>query len=261
MCPPLNKIERVNTTCAIGPTPVVGMCVLYCDQEGLQLRSELYENLVCLPSNGSGQEPGWYPRPKPDSDPNKEISKVTVEDLRNLDLCNTENCPIISGIDGVSANCSERPSTLGQVCRLECENKDREFTEKDYTLLVCKTIEASSGDDALKTEWHTMSNRIATLNELKILDPCELTGSGGEETTTPDTTDGETTTPGTTDGETTTSDTTDGETTTSDTTDGGGDTTMPSTTASTSDLTIEWKYRMEGNENKACAEVISKYYT
>ena len=241
MCPPLNKIERVNTTCAVGPTPVVGMCVLYCEQEGLQLRSELYENLVCLPSNGSGQEPGWYPRPKPDSDPNKEISKVTVEDLRNLDLCNTENCPIISGIDGVSANCSERPSTLGKVCMLECENKDREFTEKDYTLLVCKSIEASSGDDALKTEWHTMSNRIATLDELKSLEPCELQGSGGEETTTPGTTDG--------------------ETTTSDTTDGGGDTTMPSTTASTSDLTIEWKYRMEGNENKACAEVTSKYYT
>ena len=204
MCPPLNNITRVNTNCAFGPTPVTGMCFLNCEEKGLQLRSELYERLVC--GSGFGRKPAWYTMPKPDSGPNKDISKVTIEDLRNLDLCNTENCPIISGIDGESANCSEKPSTLGKVCRLECENKDREFTEKDYTLLVCKSIEASSGDDTLKTEWHTMSNRIATLDELKSLEPCELQGSGGEETTTPDTTDG--------------------ETTTSDTTDGGGDTTM-----------------------------------
>ena len=163
-CPPLTGIQSVKSSCASGPTAPGGECQLECEQAGIELTDQSFSKLRCsLDDKG---RPSWS---------KENGKKVTLREIKNMDLCNANKCPIISGISGVQTNCSTEPSKKGDLCLLECEETGQEITEKEFKLLKCKrTFDPSTGAD--KTEWHTMKNIVVTVDELKSKDLCP--GSG-----------------------------------------------------------------------------------
>ena len=162
-CPPLEGIQSVKSSCGSGSTAPGGGCQLECEQTGVQLTDESYANLLCKEGEDG---PTWF---------KENGGKVTLKEIKNKDLCNSNKCPIISGISGVKTNCSSEPSKKGDLCLLECEETGQEITEKEFKLLKCKrTFDPSTGAD--KTEWHTMKNIVVTVDELKSKDLCP--GSG-----------------------------------------------------------------------------------
>ena len=162
-CPPLEGIQSVKSSCGSGPTAPGGGCQLECEQTGVQMTDESYANLLCKEDEDG---PSWF---------KENGGKVTIKEIKNKDLCNSNKCPIISGISGVKTNCSSEPSKKGDLCLLECEETGQEIAEKEFKLLKCKrTFDPSTGAD--KTEWHTMKNIVVTVDELKSKDLCP--GSG-----------------------------------------------------------------------------------
>merc|ERR1719391_1926144 len=158
-CPPLKGIHSVKSSCASRPTAPGGQCQLECEQNGLQLTDESFANLICKEDKNG---PSWY---------KENGKKVTLKEIKSMELCNSNVCPIISGVENVKTNCSTEPSRKGDICLLECEEAGKEITEKEYKKLKCRRIyDPATGEDM--TEWHTMNNVMVTVDELKSKDLC-----------------------------------------------------------------------------------------